>query len=326
MKKLLFAFLCSTFAAGASATTIDVAVMAAGDGVYNQYSSPYGSGSSFDTAASPNSVSYYYYSSGGTSTERNTAYAQFSLSAVSALENITSVTLHLNILGAAMDGNLNSPGKINHSTSDGTGNASQKLAGNEYVATVQSGTSGWTSFDVTPLVLGDLARVQNWSAFSFDYDGSYHTWDYYRTSGFSFSSAEQGSAAFLRFTTSDGGGDRDLDGIPDWWELEHFGGDTNAVPDAVCSNGVNTVAEAYVAGLDPNDCTSMFRVSIVPPGVASLEWNTVSGRVYSVYQTTNLLSGFQCLETNIPWTQGSFTNLPMAAPCGFYRIGVQLEE
>jgi hypothetical protein len=117
--------------------------------------------------------------------------------------------------------------------------------------------------------------------------------------------------------------DSDSDGIPDAWEQVYFGGTTNANPDIVCSNGFNTVREAYIAGLNPNDPQSALRAS-APVGGKILGWNTVSGRVYSVYWTTNLLSGFQCLESNIPWTQGGFTNSTVV-PCGYYKINVQLE-
>jgi hypothetical protein len=190
------------------ASIINVAVTPEGDGVYNVSNSPYSLTSKyFDVNASPNTASYYYYVSSGTTTETNTAYAQFSLESVSTLQNIINVSLNLYILDATQDENLNSPGKINHSTSDGSGQASQKLSGNELVGSVTAGASGWTSFDVTTFVLQDIANNHSWSAFSFNYDGSYHTWSYYRTSGFSFASAEQGNAAFLSFTTSDSSGD-----------------------------------------------------------------------------------------------------------------------
>jgi hypothetical protein len=92
----------------------------------------------------------------------------------------------------------------------------------------------------------------------------------------------------------------------------------------VVSTGINTVRQAYIAGLDPNDQQSMLRAS-VPSNGKELGWNAVSGRVYNVYWTTNLLSGFQCLESNIPWTRGSFTN-STTVPCGYYKIDVRLAE
>lgn len=210
MKKTLLAGLAvgvmMIVAATASAATIDIAVLAAGDGVYNQYTSPYGNGSGFDVNAQPNTASYFYMSSSGTSTDRNTAYAQFSLSDAKSLtfSDITGISLNLYMIGASVDANLNTPGKINHAISDGTGAASQRLGGTQLVAAVTPGTTGWTSFDVTDYILADLSADHNWAAFSFDFDGSFHTWDWYRTSGFSFASAEQdngANAAYLRFET-----------------------------------------------------------------------------------------------------------------------------
>jgi hypothetical protein len=121
--------------------------------------------------------------------------------------------------------------------------------------------------------------------------------------------------------------DADTDGIPAAWEVQYFGGITNANPNAVCANGINTVREAYIAGLNPNDPQSRLLISDFRSLTAgkTLGWNAVSGRVYSVYWTTNLLSGFhQCLESNIPWTRSSFTN-STAVPRGFYKIDVRLE-
>jgi hypothetical protein len=115
--------------------------------------------------------------------------------------------------------------------------------------------------------------------------------------------------------------DSDADGIPDIWEQQYFGGSTNANPRATCSNGINTVRQAYIAGLDPNDPNAALLSSILPS--RALQWSAVSGRVYSVYFSTNLLTAFQCLESNIPWTRACFTN-PATDPQGFYKIDVKL--
>jgi len=120
--------------------------------------------------------------------------------------------------------------------------------------------------------------------------------------------------------------DTDDDSLPDYWETQYYGGTTNASPAAMASNGVNTVRETYIAGLNPTNPASFFvmnDLSVHSPSVMS--WNGVSGRVYNVYWTSNLLSGFQPLETNI--TGGVFTDLTHTAEDkGFYKVEVKLEE
>jgi hypothetical protein len=123
------------------------------------------------------------------------------------------------------------------------------------------------------------------------------------------------------------GTDADGDGIDDLWELNRFGGRHFVEPNTICSNGVNTILQAYIAGLDPNDPNSDFLTSASrsPTSENVLQWQGVSGRVYSVYFSTNLLNGFQTLETNIPWTAAAFTDsVHNADGQGFYKIDVKL--
>jgi subtilisin-like proprotein convertase family protein len=110
---------------------------------------------------------------------------------------------------------------------------------------------------------------------------------------------------------------------PEWWLAQY--GLTNFNTDALADidlDGLKTWQE-YIAGCNPTDKTSCFHVTKNDWNV--IGWDAVSGRVYSVYWATNLLSGFQCLESNIPWTRESFTNAN-TAPCGYYKIDVRLEE
>lgn len=123
-------------------------------------------------------------------------------------------------------------------------------------------------------------------------------------------------------TAAPGFSDTDSDGLPDDWELQYFGGITNVVPSAMAANGINTIYETYVARLNPTNPDSRFTVS---NDWNSLHWNAVSGRVYSVYWTTNLLNGFQPLETNILWPQNSWTGqVENSQDAGFYRVQVRL--
>lgn len=89
-----------------------------------------------------------------------------------------------------------------------------------------------------------------------------------------------------------GGGDTDGDGIPDWWEILHFNGPTNATASALASNGVNTVLEAWIADLNPTNAASVFSpitLSNAPHGQLWIVLNpTSTARVYEVSANTNL--------------------------------------
>jgi len=120
--------------------------------------------------------------------------------------------------------------------------------------------------------------------------------------------------------------DSDDDGLPDGWE-ELYYGDLDANPGDLSSNGVNTVVEAYIAGLDPTDPNDVFLITDLRPLTSKsiLEWTAASGRVYAVYWTSNLLNGFGApWETNL--TGGVFTDTTHSAEeKGFYKIDVELE-
>ncbi len=121
--------------------------------------------------------------------------------------------------------------------------------------------------------------------------------------------------------------DTDGDTIPDEWETEYFGGPTNAVATNLCANAINTVLEAYIAGLDPANPAARFALSDLQTVLSEnvLTWPSVSGRVYTVYWASNLLHGFQTLETD--FAAGTFTDLTHGAEGqGFYKIDVRVEE
>ena len=123
-------------------------------------------------------------------------------------------------------------------------------------------------------------------------------------------------------TVAESNNDQDGDGLPDKWETLYYGGATNANPDTMASNGVNTVWETYVIGMDPTSADSQFHVTWAD-GV--LYWPAVSGRVYSVWQADNLHQVFQPLATNIIWPQSNYIDT-VSSTQRFYRIGVQLAE
>ncbi len=124
--------------------------------------------------------------------------------------------------------------------------------------------------------------------------------------------------------------DMDYDGLPNTWELQYFGGKTNADSNAFASNGVNTVLEAYIAGLNPTNRASFFKVDTLESpdttnGGFIIRWSAVTGRVYGVYRATNLLNSFQPLATNMIWPQASYTDTVNRTEfSSFYQINVRL--
>jgi hypothetical protein len=55
-----------------------------------------------------------------------------------------------------------------------------------------------------------------------------------------------------------------------------------------------------------------------------MNWSSVSGRVYDVYWTTNLMNSFVPLQTNIAWPQAAYTSpVPGGTDSGFYKIKVR---
>jgi subtilisin-like proprotein convertase family protein/endonuclease/exonuclease/phosphatase family metal-dependent hydrolase len=123
--------------------------------------------------------------------------------------------------------------------------------------------------------------------------------------------------------------------VPQGWLAENFPEvDTNEYAVLVtntAANGILSVWESYVAGLDPADPDSVLQVDSqpMPPsgqelGMVVLEWSSAPDRIYHVGWKTNLFEPF--VWTNVPATPpvNSFTSAPPAAGV-FYRIGVSLE-
>jgi hypothetical protein len=117
--------------------------------------------------------------------------------------------------------------------------------------------------------------------------------------------------------------------VPHWWLASH--GITNNFESSVTSNGMNgmPIWQSYVAGLDPLDPNSRLALEARPAqGGTSmvLHWETVSGRVYSLWHSTNAQSGFVPLPgaSDLPSSVNTVTNpINSAVSAVFYRIGVK---
>ena len=97
--------------------------------------------------------------------------------------------------------------------------------------------------------------------------------------------------------------------------------DTDAVADRD-GDGFTTWQE-YIAGTSPTNAASCLKAVQNTRNV--ITWSAVSGRVYSVYWSTNPVKGFQPLETNIPYTQSSYTNTTPDSRANYYQIKVRMQ-
>jgi subtilisin-like proprotein convertase family protein len=79
--------------------------------------------------------------------------------------------------------------------------------------------------------------------------------------------------------------------------------------------------DEVLAGTQPTNAASGLFIENFQPISGQLGWQSVSGKTYSIEYTTNLLSGFQTLETNLLGNppQNVFTNLPDGAHL-YFRI------
>lgn len=123
--------------------------------------------------------------------------------------------------------------------------------------------------------------------------------------------------------------DTDGNGLPDWWELQYFGQLTGTSPTADPDHdGQNNLAE-FLAGTDPTDSNSVLRLAVQPLSSApqfALQWPSFENRYYTLIRSTNLLSGFAIVETNILATPplNNFIVAPSADnPKAFYRLELE---
>lgn len=144
--------------------------------------------------------------------------------------------------------------------------------------------------------------------------------------------------------------DADADGLPDAWEWVFFNNLTNGPAGDPNLNGKDNLWEfqngydpldpdsdgdgalnedEFAAGTDSLDAASVFQVAGLALQSAGpvVAWSSVSSRLYRVQRATNLLTGFETMQSNIlaVWPQNVITDLTAGAVTArFYRI--QLED
>lgn len=124
-------------------------------------------------------------------------------------------------------------------------------------------------------------------------------------------------------------GDTDNDGWTDGAEVLSYGTD----PRNSDTDGDGIIdGDEGLCGTDPTNSSSVFAVFEPPAGTPTqfeLAWPSVSGRCYAVDRSTNLLSGFVALTSNLVATPqtNSFLDSSVPGPGPYlYRVHVALDD
>jgi len=130
-------------------------------------------------------------------------------------------------------------------------------------------------------------------------------------------------------------GDSDDDGMGDSWELENYGGVTNAVASDDSDHDAFDNRSEYIAGTDPHDDTTYLRIvqsEMIPDSedpnltLIYLEWApSVEGRIYGISSSTNLVEGFHDTGNVLPYPHDNHT-IGNTYPNAYYKINVRLDD
>ena len=122
--------------------------------------------------------------------------------------------------------------------------------------------------------------------------------------------------------------DDDSDGLPDTWELLHFGDETSAEPNDDSDMDKLTNLQEFVAGTDPMDVNSTFLVEFLTVGNAGdTSFTSATGRVYTLEFVDEPIGGVWMnlpSQTDIPGTGGlqTLSDPSPTPPLRLYRITV----
>jgi hypothetical protein len=119
--------------------------------------------------------------------------------------------------------------------------------------------------------------------------------------------------------------DSDQDGLPDVWEQQYFGNTTVAKPgDDPNGNGL-TLAQEFIAGLNPLSADAFSAYISASANGASVHWAPRPNRFVTILASSSPTSGFSALARDIPADLGIFP-LPAALPPNHSFIRLQITD
>ncbi|HKL22182.1 MAG TPA: DUF1566 domain-containing protein [Tichowtungia sp.] len=124
--------------------------------------------------------------------------------------------------------------------------------------------------------------------------------------------------------------DDDSDGLDDQWERSAFG-DLSGVYDGNPDQDEFLNWQEYIAGTDPDRESSIFAVTNALQNVNNtngfvVSWHSIPERVYTVLWSSNLMSGFEVLQTDIEYPVNCYTDTVYSAESdGFFMIEVKMK-
>lgn len=191
-----------------------------------------------------------------------------------------------------------------------------------------------------------VQAVPQWSMLNF-YDVYYsNKWWQSEADTVSVASAGQTDHIDFHLTVWDSVTDSDSDHMNDAWENDQFGSihvsygtndfDEDGLSDIreyVQNSNPNisdtdedhsSDLEEWIAGTDPNLETSRFEITMSATGRPTFAWLTVTGRLYSVYDTTNLMHGQWSTNLYRSPGDGALWNITNGGASHLhYRLGVE---
>ena len=122
--------------------------------------------------------------------------------------------------------------------------------------------------------------------------------------------------------------DSDGDGIADEWENSHFGSLTNVSATSDWDGDLFIDLHEFLAGSNPTNANSLLLATssrVAADGAVVVTWQSESNRSYLLARSTNLMSGFTGIASNLPavYPLNTYTDTLATNVLGNYRVELE---